>query len=116
MVGYADSIEWFFVPYDQLNHDIFPWAKSEREKNGLILIESSKKGKSKKGFFNILKKREKDEKQDSEKNAKELEKEIKDLEKEVKKDNKRLKKERKKENKKKKRKQKDEEDDVEEDN
>ena len=43
-----DSISWFFVPYDQLNHDIFPWAKSEREKNGLILIESSKKGKSKK--------------------------------------------------------------------
>ena len=38
------------------------------------------KDKSKKGFFNILKKREKDEKQDSEKNAKELEKEIKDLE------------------------------------
>ena len=78
------------------------------------------KDKSKKGFFNILKKREKDEKQDSEKNAKELEKEIKDLEKEVKKDNKRLKKEeskkKKKENKKKKRKQKDEEDDVKEDN
>ncbi len=53
------------------------------------------KDKSKKGFFNILKKREKDEKQDSEKNAKELEKEIKDLEKEVKKDNKRLKKKKK---------------------
>ena len=63
------------------------------------------KDKSKKGFFNILKKREKDEKQDSEKNAKELEKEIKDLEKEVKKDNKKLKKERKKEETKKKKKQ-----------
>lgn len=64
------------------------------------------KDKSKKGFFNILKKREKDEKQDSEKNAKELEKEIKDLEKEVKKDNKKLKKERKKEESKKKKKEK----------
>ncbi len=82
------------------------------------------KDKSKKGFFNLLKKRKKDEKEDSEKNAKELEKEIKDLEKEVKKDNKKLEKERKKEetkkkkkeNKKKKRKQKDEEDEVKEDN
>ena len=64
------------------------------------------KDKSKKGFFNILKKREKDEKQDSEKNAKELEKEIKDLEKKVKKDNKKLKKERKKEESKKKKKEK----------
>ncbi len=82
------------------------------------------KDKSKKGFFNLLKKRKKDEKEDSEKNAKELEKEIKDLEKEVKKDNKKLEKERKKEetkkkkkeNKKKKRKQKDEEDEVKDDN
>ena len=83
------------------------------------------KDKSKKGFFNILKKREKDEKQDSEKNAKELEKEIKDLEKEVKKDNKKLKKERKKEESKKKKKEKtkkkrkqknEEEDEEDEDN
>ena len=80
------------------------------------------KDKSKKGFFNILKKREKDEKQDSEKNAKELEKEIKDLEKEVKKDNKKLKKERKKEETKKKKKQRrkekknEEEDEEDEDN
>jgi len=64
------------------------------------------KDKTKKGFFNILKTRKKDEKQDSEKNTKELEKEIKNLEKEVKKDNKKLKRERKKEEAEKKKKEK----------
>ena len=43
----VDSVNWFFVPYDQLNHDIFPWADSDRGSNGLIFVESSKKGNSK---------------------------------------------------------------------
>ena len=43
----TDNISWFFVPYDQLNHYIFPWANLERKKAGLIFIESSKKGNSK---------------------------------------------------------------------
>ena len=41
------KVSWFFVSYDQLNHDIFPWANYERKNNGLILIESSQKGNSK---------------------------------------------------------------------
>ena len=36
---------WYFVCYDQLNHDIFPWSKN-REDIGLILIESELKGNS----------------------------------------------------------------------
>ena len=38
--------KWFFVCYDQLNHDIFPWASSNRDKIGLIFIESLEKGNS----------------------------------------------------------------------
>ena len=41
-----DSTTWFFVPYDQLNHEIFPWSEGNRENNGLILIESRMKGNS----------------------------------------------------------------------
>ena len=48
MSGSKDTVDWFFVPYDQLNHDIFPWANLDRENTGLIFIESSKKGNSKK--------------------------------------------------------------------
>ena len=43
-----DIVDWFYVPYDQLNHDIFPWANMDRQKAGLIFIESAKKGTSKK--------------------------------------------------------------------
>lgn len=38
--------KWFFVCYDQLNHDTFPWACNNREEIGLILIESMQKGNS----------------------------------------------------------------------
>ena len=48
MSGSKDTVDWFYVPYDQLNHDIFPWANLDRENTGLIFIESSKKGNSKK--------------------------------------------------------------------
>ena len=41
-----DSFTWYFVAYDQLNHDIFPWSNDERANNGLILIESKAKGNS----------------------------------------------------------------------
>ena len=48
MSGFKDTVDWFYVPYDQLNHDIFPWANLDRKNTGLIFIESSKKGNSKK--------------------------------------------------------------------
>jgi len=38
---------WYFVCYDQLNHEIFPWSKFKREETGLIFIESKLKGSSK---------------------------------------------------------------------
>ena len=38
--------QWFFVCYDQLNHDIFPWSCGNRIENGLIFIESKAKGDS----------------------------------------------------------------------
>ena len=37
---------WYFVCYDQLNHNIFPWSKNRKD-TGLILIESESKGMSK---------------------------------------------------------------------
>lgn len=37
---------WYFVCYDQLNHDQYPWANFPRKDTGLILIESMTKGKS----------------------------------------------------------------------
>ena len=40
------EIDWYFVCYDQLNHDIFPWSKGDRTSTGLIFIESEAKGKS----------------------------------------------------------------------
>ncbi|MEC8540500.1 MAG: cryptochrome/photolyase family protein [Candidatus Thermoplasmatota archaeon] len=40
------DLTWYFVPYDQLNHEIFPWSQGNRENNGLILIESKQKGTS----------------------------------------------------------------------
>jgi len=40
------SVTWYFVAYDQLNHDIFPWSNGDRTNNGLILIESKAKGNS----------------------------------------------------------------------
>ena len=40
------DLTWYFVPYDQLNHEIFPWSEGNRENNGLILIESRQKGTS----------------------------------------------------------------------
>ena len=41
-----EEIDWYFVCYDQLNHEIFPWSKGDRTSNGLIFIESEAKGKS----------------------------------------------------------------------
>ena len=32
MVG--SNVTWYFVAYDQLNHDIFPWSDDERTNNG----------------------------------------------------------------------------------
>ncbi len=42
----GEEVTWYYVPYDQLNHDIFPWASGSRKGNGLILIESATKGNS----------------------------------------------------------------------
>ena len=41
-----DDVGWFFVCYDQLNHNIFPWSNGNRAENGLIFIESKAKGDS----------------------------------------------------------------------
>ena len=42
----SDDVGWFFVCYDQLNHNIFPWSNGNRAENGLIFIESKAKGDS----------------------------------------------------------------------
>jgi len=89
---------WSILERNNIKTATYFWVGSETDWNGTQISYSKapfdggvlEKDKTKKGFFNILKTRKKDEKQDSEKNTKELEKEIKNLEKEVKKDNKNI--------------------------
>lgn len=46
MTSENNAKRWYFVCYDQLNHEIFPWSKYPRDETGLIFIESKNKGNS----------------------------------------------------------------------
>ncbi len=48
MRGEVQPQRWFFVCYDQLHHDAFPWAVVDRSSVGLIFIESLQKGRRRK--------------------------------------------------------------------